>query len=128
MKDDKIQSLKGCINNLLIKLLECERGAVKNSEVKCYNHDNTLLYIVTLVKVGCDVDGVTVSQLVRFLGRFYRDVKRDTLVRKVHRVLDRLEAEGLVFTEVVGRYRFVRLTLAGWRELGRAVDLKSKAS
>ncbi len=79
--------------------------------------------LIVLVKVGCDVDGVTVTQLVRFLGRFYRGVKRDTLVRKVHRVLDRLQDEGLVFTEVVGRYRFVRLTLAGWKEFRRAVDL-----
>jgi hypothetical protein len=115
--------LKGGINKQLIKVLEVE-GVGCESKARY----DELLYHVILVKVGCDVDGVTVSQLVRFLSKFYRDVKKDTLVRKVHRVLDRLEAEGLVFTEVVGRYRFVRLTLAGWRELGRAVDLKSKAS
>jgi len=76
-----------------------------------------------LVKVGCSIEGVAVTQLVRFLSRFYRGVKRGTLIRRVHRILDELEAEGLVFTEVVGRYRFVRLTLAGWRELVWAVDL-----
>ena len=102
-------------------------GSVKLNQ-KNLSTEREVEQLIVLVKVGCDVDGVTVSQLVRFLSKFYRDVKKDTLVRKVHRVLDRLEAEGLVFTEVVGRYRFVRLTLAGWRELGRAVDLKSKAS
>ena len=110
--------MKGGINKQLIKVLEVE-GVGCESKARY----DELLYHVILVKVGCDVEGVTVSELIRFLSKFYRGVKKNTLVRRVHRVLDRLQDEGLVFTEVVGRYRFVRLTLAGWREFRQAVDL-----
>ena len=102
-------------------------GCIDQEQKNFTNHEGRgwtkLLRLLIFVKIGCEVTGVTVPHLVRFLKRYYRGLSKDALIRRVHRALDRLETEGLVTTEVVGRYRFARLTGAGFRELGRVVDL-----
>lgn len=80
--------------------------------------------LLILVKLGCTITGLTAPHLVRFLRRYYRGLSKEALIRRVHRALDRLEAKGLVTTEVVGKYRFARLTGEGLRLFWVAVDLK----
>ena len=60
--------------------------------------------------------------MVRFLKKFYKCLSKQALIRRVHRVLDRLEAKGLVKTEVIGSYRFARLTERGLKAIPEAVD------
>jgi len=56
------------------------------------------------------------------LGKYYKHLSKDALIKRVHRALDKLEQKGLVVTEVVGSFRFARLTKQGLLSIPAAVD------
>ena len=80
-----------------------------------------------LVKLRGEFSGLVVPYLVRFFKKFYRHLSKPALIRRVHRALDRLKDKGLINSEVIGTYRFVKLTEAGYRAIPEAVDLIRKA-
>lgn len=95
----------GCIDQKLKNL----------SDVRC---DEALI----LVKLRGSISGITASQLVRFFRKVYRHLSKQALIKRVHRVLDKLKAEGLVKSEVISNFRFARLTEKGHSSIPDAVD------
>jgi len=80
-----------------------------------------------LVKLREDFSGLAVPQIARFLKRFYRHLSKSALIKRIHRALDKLEEKGLVVTEIIGTFRFARLTKRGLTSIPDAVDSIRKA-
>ena len=92
--------------------------------------------LAILLKLKQEFTGLTVTQLARFLRKkLYPKAPKKEILKKVHRILDKLEKDGLVKTKTVkyplgdGKHRFAKITLRGIRFLAEqrlAVDSNYK--
>jgi len=96
-------------------------------DLKKISDSNDVTKALILVKLREDFSGLAVPQIVRFLRRFYRHLSKQALIKRVHRALDELEERGLVITEIIGSFRFARLTKRGLASIPDAVDSIRKA-
>ena len=107
---DRVYPLIGCIDPDLKKVSDAD-----------------VTEALILVKLRSDYSGLAVSQIARFLKRYYRHLSKSALIKRIHRALDKLEEKGLVITEIISSFRFARLTEKGLASIPDAVDLIRKA-
>ena len=103
---DRVYPLIGCIDPDLKKVSDAD-----------------VTEALILVKLRSDYSGLAVSQIARFLKRYYRHLSKSALIKRIHRALDKLEEKGLVITEIISSFRFARLTEKGLASIPDAVDL-----